>query len=195
MISRLRAGLAVCLCVVPAAPCSYLAASEPSAENRVQVRLPEHRFAGDLLPGSPFGINTALRPDAPDLEARLDAMQRAGIKFGRQDFSWRAIEKTKGTYSFEPYDRLVETCRRHGILLCGDLTTAPDFHDPRKPDGVGRATLVRPSSHAQRVDLAGSVEAADNVARCADSSFSASRVTAGFGGRNEIDSRGNPAAV
>ena len=136
MIIALHAVRPIVATVLLIATSSVLSAAEPTAENRFRVTLTEHRFAKDLLPGSPFGINSALRPDAPDLEARLEAMQAAGIKFGRQDFPWRAIEKEKGSYSFEPYDRLVEACRKHGILLCGDLTTAPGFHDPRTPEGV-----------------------------------------------------------
>ena len=112
------------------------AAESPTAENRFSVDLPAHPAAERLVPGSPFGINTALRPDAPNLDARLKAMQRAGIKWGRQDFTWRRIEREPGVYEWEPYDRLVEACRKHGILLFGDLAYAPKFHDPRTPAGA-----------------------------------------------------------
>jgi hypothetical protein len=89
-----------------------------------------------LRPDSPFGINTALEPDAADLEARLSAMQQAGIKWGRQDFTWKRIERTSGRYDWSGYDRLVSEFRRHGILLIGDLAYAPAFHDPRTDAGV-----------------------------------------------------------
>lgn len=128
----------------------------PTARNAFQVALPPHPRAADLLPGSPFGINMALSPDAPHLEARLDAMQQAGIKWGRQDFSWRRIEKAKGEYEFEPYDRLLECITRRGILIFGDLTGAPPFHDPRTPEGIeaycafARAAVRR---YAGKIDL------------------------------------------
>lgn len=112
------------------------AAEVPTAENSFSVALPPHRFAGELLPLSPFGINTALRPGAPDLEERLRAMQEAGIKWGRQDFTWRAIETEKGAYEFEPYERLEAECRKRGILLFGCLAYAPRFHDPRTQEGA-----------------------------------------------------------
>jgi hypothetical protein len=112
------------------------AAEPPAAENTFSVKLPPQRFAGDLLPGSPFGINTALRPDASDLEARLATMQEAGIKWGRQDFGWGRIEKEKGKYEFEPYERLEAACRKHGILIFGCLAYAPKFHDPRTQEGA-----------------------------------------------------------
>jgi len=41
-------------------------ADPPTAENRFEVKLPPHRFAGALSPDSPFGINTALGPDAAE---------------------------------------------------------------------------------------------------------------------------------
>jgi hypothetical protein len=111
-------------------------ADVPTAQNTFSVTLPPHRFTDSLLPGSPFGINTAFQPDTPDLEAILQKMQDAGIKWGRQDFTWRHIEKNKGQYEWQDYDRLVETCRKFGILLFGNLAYAPNFHDPRTPEGV-----------------------------------------------------------
>ena len=113
-----------------------MAAAEPTAETRFQVNLPPHRFSDVLLPESPFGINTAFQPDTPDLAARLEAMQRAGIKWGRQDFTWRRIEKEPGRYDWAPYDRLVEQCRSHGVQLFGNFAYGPPFHDPRTPGGA-----------------------------------------------------------
>ncbi len=92
--------------------------------------------ANALVTDSPFGINTAFDPETPDLSERLKAMQFAGIKWGRQDFTWRQIERRPGEYEWAPYDRLVDQCRDFGILLFGDLAYAPSFHDPRTPEGV-----------------------------------------------------------
>ncbi len=108
----------------------------PTAWNAFSVALPPHPQAAALLPDSPFGINTALRPDAPDRDARLDAMQQAGIKWGRQDFSWGRIETSKGVYDFDAYDRLVEAFTKHGMLIFGNFTGAPKFHDPKTLKGV-----------------------------------------------------------
>jgi hypothetical protein len=112
------------------------AANVPTAENNFRVPLPAHPFVDSLLPDSPFGVNTAFQPNTPDLEARLKAIQEAGIKWGRQDFTWSRIERKKGEYDFAPYDQLVEKCRKHGILLFGNLAYGPSFHDPRTPEGV-----------------------------------------------------------
>jgi hypothetical protein len=132
-------------------PATAAAAEPPTAASRFEVKLPPHRFAEQLLPESPFGINMALGPNAPDLEDRLGAMQQAGIKWGRQDFTWSRIEREPSKYDWEPYDRLIEACRRHGILLFGNLAYGPKFHDPRTPDGVAAyaAFAAAAASHFQ----------------------------------------------
>jgi len=107
-----------------------------TASGSFRIDLPPHRFAGQLRPESPFGINTAFRPGVADLEARLRLMQEAGIKWGRQDFTWRQIEREPGSYDWKAYDELVEKCRAHGLLLFGNLAYGPAFHDPRTPEGV-----------------------------------------------------------
>ena len=115
---------------------SLCEADSPTAQSSFHVTLPPHLFADDLLQDSPFGINTAFQPHTPNLEAILQKMQEAGIKWGRQDFTWRRIEKEKGQYQFQDYDRLVDLCRKYGLLLFGNLAYAPGFHDPRTPEGV-----------------------------------------------------------
>jgi hypothetical protein len=145
-------------CAAASPPTPAPATEKPlsNASSAFQVTLSPLPHARDLLPDSPFGINLALSPDAPDLEARLDALLRAGIKWGRQDFSWKRIEKAGGEYDFGPYDRLLDALTRHGILIFGDLTGAPAFHDPRTPEGIeayaafARAAVRR---YAGRVDL------------------------------------------
>jgi hypothetical protein len=126
-----------------------------TAQSNFKIELSPPAFATSLLGDSAFGINTAFDPDTKDLDARLEAMQMAGIKWGRQDFTWRKIEKTQGQYDFEPYDRLVEACRARGIMLIGDLAYQPVFHDPRTPEGVeAYASLARAAAkrYAGRVD-------------------------------------------
>jgi hypothetical protein len=135
-----------------AAPSPHAAPS--GTATRPAVLLPplaEYPLAAELLTNSPFGINTAFNPDTPDLEARLSAMQQAGIKWGRQDFTWRRIERAKGVYDWSGYDRLVELCHKHGVLLFGNLAYAPPFHDPRTPEGVqAYADLARAAAMRYR---------------------------------------------
>ena len=126
-----------------------------TAENSFSVKLPPPPFAEQLLPGSPFGINTALGPATSDREPRLRAMEQAGIKWARQDFVWKQIERRKGEYDWRPYDGLVDALRRHGLLLFGDLAYGPDFHDTRTEAGIDAyAAFARAaaSRYAGKVD-------------------------------------------
>src|SRR6185369_2318081 len=107
-----------------------------TASNSFSFVLSEPVAPEKLLLDSPFGINTAFNPATPDLDARLAAMQQAGIKWGRQDFTWRRIEKQKGEYDWAGYDALVEKCRAHGLQLFGNLTYNPQFYDMKTDDGV-----------------------------------------------------------
>lgn len=117
-----------------------LAASWSSAQefarSNFRVDLPAPQFATNLLRASPFGINTAFRPGTTNLLERIEAMQRIGIKWGRQDFTWREIEKAPGVYDWSGYDRLVDLCLQHGLLLFGNFAYAPAFHDPRTENGA-----------------------------------------------------------
>ncbi|MBN2272035.1 MAG: beta-galactosidase [Sedimentisphaerales bacterium] len=113
-----------------------LNAVEATAGGAFEVKLSAAPFADRLLPDSSFGINTAFQPDTPNLEAILQKMKDAGIKWGRQDFTWRRIEREKGKYEFADYDRLVDLCRQYGLLLFANLAYGPDFHDPRTAEGV-----------------------------------------------------------
>ncbi len=96
-----NATLLAIILTVSAPVCVWAQTPAPTAAGSFRIDLPPHRFANDLRPTSPFGINTALRPGAADLEARLRLMQEAGIKWGRQDFNWRQIEREPGVYDLE----------------------------------------------------------------------------------------------
>jgi hypothetical protein len=143
----MRAHVHLILAVTALADPLPMWADVPTAANAFQISMGAPVDSAALLPGSPFGINTALRPDAPDLEARLKTMQAAGIKWGRQDFTWKRIERNKGEYDFAPYERLVAACHRHGLLIFGNLTYNPEFYDLRSDEGVtAYATFARAAS-------------------------------------------------
>ena len=107
-----------------------------TASNSFSFALSPPVAANTLLADSPFGINTAFNPSAPDLEARLQAMRQAGIKWGRQDFTWRRIEKSKGEFDWAGYDAPVEKCHEHGLLIFGNPTYNPPFYDLKTAAGV-----------------------------------------------------------
>jgi hypothetical protein len=112
------------------------AAPVSTASNNFSITLSPPIAPEALVADSPFGINNALNPDTSDLDARLAAMQQAGIKWGRQDFTWRRIEKNQGEYDWSGYDALVGKCRARGLLIFGNLTYNPSFYDMRSDEGV-----------------------------------------------------------
>jgi len=118
----------------------------------IRIELPPHKYATALLPDSPFGINNGLagRPMAV-IERHLRGFQEAGIKWGRQDFTWRSIETAPGVYNWETYDALVDACRAHGQLIFGNFAYGPAWrdrqgnvieqwkdYDPGTPEGVAK---------------------------------------------------------
>ena len=87
--------------------------------------LPPQTVPADMLrPDSPFGINTNLGPNTGDLDQRLEAFQQAGIKWGRQNFGWDAIERQPGQYDFSAYDPFVDDRLKHGLMIFGQLGAA-----------------------------------------------------------------------
>ncbi len=131
------------------------AAGLKTAESSFSIKLPPPASPDALLEGSPFGINTAFGPGAADLDGRLEAMRQAGVKWARQDFTWKRIERRKGVYDWAGYDELVEKLHRHGILLIGDLTYGPDFYDTSKREGLeayGAFARAAATRYAGKVD-------------------------------------------
>jgi len=110
--------------------------AEPSGKSNFKVELGPPAAPEKLLLDSPFGINTALSPNAGDLDQRMDTFQHAGIKWGRQDFTWRRIETAPGEYDWKGYDKLVDEFTKHGVMIFGNFAYGPSFHDPRTPEGV-----------------------------------------------------------
>ncbi|MGQ9635268.1 MAG: hypothetical protein ACUVXB_13615 [Bryobacteraceae bacterium] len=132
--TRLSAGQAPV--PAPSSPKPPAQQQPPTAYNIFEVDLPPLPYALDLRPDSPFGINMAMNPTTPNAEARLKAMQEAGIKWGRQTMSWRTVEPEKGRYLLDPWDPYIDLCRKHGLSLVGNLTGLNQWHDPRTPEGV-----------------------------------------------------------
>ena len=118
--------------------------AEVTAKNSFTIELGPPAAPTALLDDSPFGINNAFHPDTADLDSRLAAIQQAGIKWGRQDFTWRRIEKRKGEYDWAGYDELVEKCRARGLLIFGNLSYQPAFYDLRTEEAAAAyATFAR----------------------------------------------------
>lgn len=85
------------------------------------VNLAPPPYPGELLADSPFGINTAIFRGEPNENNRLELMQEAGIKWARQDFTWRRIEVKPGVYKWEYYDGVVDELLAHGIMILAEV--------------------------------------------------------------------------
>ena len=103
------------------------------------VNLPPPTSPSELLPDSPFGINTAISGGEANQGNRLKLMQDAGIKWGRQDLTWRRIETKPGIYEWGHYDRVVEELLGHGIMILANLAYEPDWVREKinSPEAVG----------------------------------------------------------
>jgi len=93
-------------------------------------------------PESPWGMGVYLYryADAPDGWALMDraaaVAQAAGVKWSREEFSWSAIERARGNYSFDFMDKVVDTAARHGISVYGLLAYWSEFTRPYTPEGI-----------------------------------------------------------
>ena len=56
-----------------------------------------------------------------EYERAVKLAQAAGIKWTREEFFWGDIEPAKGKFSWEKYDRVVETARQNRLNLFGIL--------------------------------------------------------------------------
>jgi len=63
----------------------------------------------------PQGIGFNVHIMGPDRD--WDEIKAAGVEFIRTDFSWDRIERTKGQYDFDAYDRMLESLEARGIRV------------------------------------------------------------------------------
>lgn len=95
-----------------------------------------------LQPESMYGMGVYLYryPNTPNGLAMMDraaAMaQAAGVKWSREEFSWSRIEPERGKYSWDFYDKVVETARRHGISVYGLIAYWSPWTKPFTAEGI-----------------------------------------------------------
>jgi hypothetical protein len=106
-----------------------------TAVSNFTVNLPPHPYP-ELVPGSSFGINTAFEPGQTDIEERLRLMREAGIKWGRQDFVWRYVEPSPGSYNWSFCDQMLEMAQRYGVSLLINLAYEPNWVNIDSRDAV-----------------------------------------------------------
>ncbi len=125
-------------------------------EGSLTIRLPAPRHPQALLPESPFGINTAISRGEPNRDNRLTIMQKAGIKWARQDFTWRRIEVEPGVYEWDYYDEVVEEILAHGMMILADLAYEPPWirdkiNSPQAVEAYARFARAAVSRYKDRI--------------------------------------------
>lgn len=72
----------------------------------------------------------------------LSAQRKTGIQIHRTVFRWEDIEKTKGHYTFDPFDRYMTGLATHGEKVLPVLLDAPSFYTKgsEKPGITNRPT-------------------------------------------------------
>jgi hypothetical protein len=95
-----------------------------------------------LNPDSIFGMGLYLYryPSTPAgferMEQAAELAMRAGVKWTREEFSWRRIEPERGRFDWSFYDRMVETALAHGISVYGLISYWSAWTQPYTPEGI-----------------------------------------------------------
>lgn len=113
----------------------WLGALPAPGQNRRLYPLPD-----DTVPNS-FGVNIHFTDPRP---GEMKQLSEAGFRWIRMDFTWAAIEKRKGEYDFQHYDRLLAALAPYRIRPLFILCYGNDLYEkgaPRMPEA--RAAFVR----------------------------------------------------
>jgi len=78
--------------------------------------------AAPKLPDGTIPSNMGVQIKGPEMNAEaLDKVRDAGFKWVRRGFIWEGIEKEKGVYNFEPYDKFVALCKERGLGIIAPM--------------------------------------------------------------------------
>ncbi len=96
----------------------------PPAAARNPLPLPTPSVPGSL------GVNIHFTDPQP---GEMELLAKGGFKWVRMDFAWSGIEKTKGSYDFSAYDRLLARLKKENIRLLAILDYGNDLYSPDSP--------------------------------------------------------------
>lgn len=91
------------------------------------VKSIEYKRSNGLNPISTSGMGVYLyrmgnpTDDYADMRRVARMAESAGIKWSREEFSWAAIEKSKGNFDWSFYDKLIDIANEYGISVYGLL--------------------------------------------------------------------------
>lgn len=79
-----------------------------------------------------FGCMESLDTMSAHMDDDLATMRNAGVKIVRFIVRWHSVEKEKGAFAWDTYDRIFEACKRHNIIPYPILARAPKWAvDPK----------------------------------------------------------------
>ena len=87
------------------------------------------------------GFGVQLKGGARAGEENLDEIQKLGLRWVRRGFIWESVEKQKGVYDFEEYDKLVADCKQRGLNVIGCIAFSNKLYGHAK-DPEGRAAYA-----------------------------------------------------
>lgn len=74
----------------------------------------------------PYGLNVDLiGQDEAVVRQSLELLQQGGFVWLRQPFHWRQVEVSRGTFEWEPWDRIISLCRAYNFKLIAVLDGPP----------------------------------------------------------------------
>lgn len=89
----------------------------------------------------PMGMGFNVHIKGPDQD--WDNIKASGARFIRADFSWGSIERSKGKYIFDPYDRMLESLTVRGIRALFILDYSNRLYSNPETTEEGRDAYAR----------------------------------------------------
>lgn len=86
-------------------------------------------------PGFPQCLGVQLKPESFTVET-LDQAHAMGFRIVRRGFYWNAVEKEKGTYTFEAYDAQMAHAKELGLTVIGCLFGGNKLYEDHGRGGV-----------------------------------------------------------
>ena len=76
----------------------------------------------------PLGVSLdLLGQDDQTIERSLTLLEQGGFVWVRQPFHWRSVETQQGAFQWDPWDKLVERYRAHGLQIIATLDQPPEW--------------------------------------------------------------------
>lgn len=89
----------------------------------------------------PMGLGFNVHIKGPDKD--WDEIKASGVRFIRADFGWEGIERSKGQYNFDAYDRMLDALDKRGIRALFILDYRNNLYPNPENTDEGREAFAR----------------------------------------------------